>query len=65
MGNLMHGEYNGHCSGFPLGLENLGNGKVFYSQGKVREFGRDWKSQGNSHKILENSEFQTFLVIFK
>ena len=31
------------------------NGKAFSSQGKVREFWTDWKSQGKSHKILENS----------
>ena len=30
------------------------NGKAFSSQGKVREFWTDWKSQGKSHKILEN-----------
>ena len=34
-------------SGFPLG-------KAFSSQGKVREFWTDWKSQGKSHEILEN-----------
>ena len=32
------------------------NGKAFSSQGKVREFRTDWKSQGKSHKILEISE---------
>ena len=31
------------------------NGKAFSSQGKVREFWTDWKSQGKLHKILENS----------
>ena len=30
------------------------NGKAFSSQGKVREFWTDWKSQGKPHKILEN-----------
>ena len=57
------------CSftGFPLGLENL----TFSSEGKVREFCKDWKSQGKSHKILETQGifrqmlFVIFLVIFK
>ena len=31
------------------------NGKAFSSQRKVGEFWTDWKSQGKSHKILENS----------
>ena len=31
------------------------NGKAFSSQGKVKEFLTDWKSQGKSHKKLENS----------
>ena len=35
--------------------ETWENGKAFASQGKVREFLTDWKSQGKSHKILENS----------
>ena len=30
------------------------NGKAFSSQGKVREFWTDWKSQGKPHQILEN-----------
>ena len=41
-----------NCTGFPLRLEN---GKAFSSQGKVREFPTDWKSQGKSYKILEKS----------
>ena len=43
------------------------NGKAFSSQGKVREFWWDWKSQGKSHKILENwGNFrQMFFVIFQ
>ena len=32
------------------------NGKAFSSQGKVREFCQDWKSQGILLKILEKSE---------
>ena len=32
------------------------NGKAFSSQGKVREFWQDWKSQGILLKILEKSE---------
>ena len=47
----MHGT---GITGFPLGLEkleNLENGKAFSSQGKVREFWIDWKSQG---KVREN-----------
>ena len=35
--------------------ETWKNGKTFSSQGKVREFRTDWKSQGKSHKILESS----------
>ena len=30
------------------------NGKTFSSQGKIREFWTDWKSQGILPKILEN-----------
>ena len=50
---------------------DLKNEKAFSSQGKVREFSTDWKSQGKSHKILENSGnfrqifYLLFLVIFK
>ena len=36
--------------------ETWKNGKAFSSQGKVREFWTDWKSQGKSHKILEKWE---------
>ena len=32
------------------------DGKAFSSQGKVREFCQDWKSQGILLKILEKSE---------
>ena len=32
------------------------NGKAFSSQGKVREFCQDWKSQGILLKILEDQE---------
>ena len=36
--------------------------KLFSSQGKVREFCADWKSQGNLDKILEKSgKFREFL----
>ena len=31
------------------------NVKAFSSQGKVREFWTEWKSQGKSHKILKSS----------
>ena len=41
---------------FPLGLENRENGKTFSSQGKVREFFQDWRSQGILLKILKKSE---------
>ena len=43
------------------------NGKAFSSQGKVREFWTDWKSQGKPHKILENwGNFRKkLLVIFQ
>ena len=44
---------------FPPGLEireNWKNGKAFSSQGKVREFCQDWKSQGILPKILEKQE---------
>ena len=38
------------------------NGETFSSQGKVREFCADWKSQGNLDKILEKSgKFREFL----
>ena len=38
------------------------NGKTFSSQGKVRGFCADWKSQGNFDKILEKSgKFREFL----
>ena len=38
------------------------NRKTFSSQGKVREFCADWKSQGNLDKILEKSgKFREFL----
>ena len=44
------------------------NGKVFSSQRKVREFWTDWKSQGQWHKILENTgkfrEFQNNIVCY-
>ena len=47
-----------------------GNGKAFSSQGKVREFRADLKSQGRSHQILETlGNFRKILfvvlVIFK
>ena len=52
-------------SGFPLRLENL---KKMGRHFPVREFWTDWKSQGKSHYILENSEnfkcYFLFLVIF-
>ena len=54
--------------GFEGKLEHQGshtnwkNGKTFSSQGKVREFCADWKSQGNLDKILEKSgKFREFL----
>ena len=36
--------------------KNWENGKAFSSQGKVREFRQDWKSQGILLKILENQK---------
>ena len=54
--------YQLNNSGFPHGLENLEKWKTFSSQGKVREFCADWKSQGNLDKILEKSgKFREFL----
>ena len=51
-------------AGFPLRLENLKNGKAFSSQGKEGEFLKDWKSQGKSHKILENlGNFRQILFV--
>ena len=41
------------CPWFPMGLENLENGKAFFSQGKVGEFCQDWKSQGILLRISE------------
>ena len=50
-------------SGFPLGLENLENLEkwegIFQSgksQGVLNRLEKSWKSQGKSHKILENSQ---------
>ena len=40
------------------------NGMAFSSQGKVREFWTDWKSQGKSHKILEKSLFAKMDHVF-
>ena len=37
-------------------METWQNGKAFSSQGKVREFCQDWKSQGILLKILEKLE---------
>ena len=45
--------------GFPFGLENLES-----CQGNVRELPTDWKNQGKSHKILENSgNFKQLLFV--
>ena len=45
----------------------LENGMAFSSQGKVTELWADWKSQGKSHKILENSGNlrQKLFIIFQ
>ena len=42
------------------------NGKAFSSQGKLREFLTDWKSQEKSHKTLEKpgNFIQMLLIIF-
>ena len=40
--------------GFHSDWKTTKNGKAISSQGKVREFWTDWKSQGKPHKILEN-----------
>ena len=45
----------GHYHGSHLDWKTWENGKPFSSQGIVREFSTDWKSQEKSHKILENS----------
>ena len=45
---LMHGSHRDWKSG-----KTWKNGKAFSSQGKVREFCQDWKSQGILPKILE------------
>ena len=57
--NALPGTWLGIIVWFPPGLEireNLENGKAFSSQGKVREFCQDWKSQGILPKILEKQE---------
>ena len=43
-----------HFQGSHSDWKTWKNGKAFSSQGKVREFLTDWKSQGKPHKILEN-----------
>ena len=47
----MHGSHRDWKSG-----KTWKNGKAFSSQGKVREFCQDWKSQGILPKILEKQE---------
>ena len=48
---LHHGSHRDWKSG-----KTWKNGKAFSSQGKVREFCQDWKSQGILPKILEKQE---------
>ena len=47
----LHGSHRDWKSG-----KTWKNGKAFSSQGKVREFCQDWKSQGILPKILEKQE---------
>ena len=63
-GTVKHVIYD-HCFRWPLAHgchrdwktgETWENGMAFSSQGKVREFCQDWKSQGILLKILEKSE---------
>ena len=49
--HLYHGSHRDWKSG-----KTWKNGKAFSSQGKVREFCEDWKSQGILPKILEKQE---------
>ena len=51
MVDMYHGSYQDWESG-----KTWKNGKAFSSQGKVREFCQDWKSQGILPKILEKQE---------
>ena len=50
---------NLHVTGFPLGLENLEKWEGIFqsgkSQGILNRLEKSGKSQGKSHKILENS----------
>ena len=48
-------------SGFPLGLETW---EGIFQSGKSQGIWTDWKSRGKSHKILENREFQTNVILF-
>ena len=49
--HIEHGSHRDWKSG-----KTWKNGKAFSSQGKVREFCQDWKSQGILPKILEKQE---------
>ena len=61
------GLFNPFLQGSHSDWKTWKNGKAFSSQGKVREFWWDRKSQGKSHKILENwGNFRQMLfVIFQ
>ena len=48
-------DYHGSHQDWKLG-EIWKNGKTFSSQGKVREFCEDWRSQGILLKMLENQK---------
>ena len=57
-----------HYSGFPLGLENLEKWEGIFqsgkSQGILNRLEKSGKSQGKSHKILENSgNFRQILFV--
>ena len=53
-------------TGFPLGLENLENGKAFFQLGEShRIFNRLKKSQGKSHKNTgQVRTFQTNVIYY-
>ena len=52
----------GTITGFPLGLENLENGS--FQSGKSRGILNRLQKSRKSHKILDNSEFQTSIICY-
>ena len=51
-------------SGFPLRLENLEKWEGIFQSGNFEQAGKVGESQGKSHKILENREFQTNVICY-